>query len=145
MGETATRLIEEEQQQGWHEFAFVRSIGDAAETLRRELGNLIHMLRQEEQTLCGYGAAAKATTLLAWCGLDSPVLEYVADLNPRKHGLFMPGTDLKIVPPDEIRRRQPKVVLILAWNFAHEIMDQLADYHEGGGRFVIPLPEPQVL
>ena len=122
----------------------MQSISSAAETVRRDLSDLIAELRHEEQTVCGYGAGAKATTLLAWCGFDAEQLEYVADLNTLKHGLFMPGTDLKIVPPDEIRQRQPNIVLILAWNFANEIMDQLADYRERGGRFIIPLPEPQV-
>lgn len=144
-GEAAARLIEEEQSHGWQQFAFVQSISSAAETVRRDLTDLIVRLRQEEQSVCGYGAGAKATTLLAWCGFDAEQLEYVADLNTHKHGLFIPGTDLKIVPPDEIRQRQPNLVLILAWNFANEIMVQLEDHREAGGRFIIPLPEPQVL
>jgi hypothetical protein len=112
--------------------------------VRRDLTDLIARLRHEKQSICAYGAGAKATTLLAWCGFDADELEYVADLNSLKHGLFMPGTDLKIVAPDQIRQRRPNVVLILAWNFASEIMDQLAGYREGGGRFIIPLPELQV-
>lgn len=143
--DAVNRFIEEEQRQGWHELAFVKSIGCAAEEVRRELGRLIATLREKGQTLCGYGAAAKATTLLAWCGLDADELGYVADLNPLKQGLFIPGTDLEIVPPEEIRRRRPDVVVILAWNFAVEIMDQFKDYSEGGGKFIIPLPEPRIV
>jgi nucleoside-diphosphate-sugar epimerase/SAM-dependent methyltransferase len=144
-GDAAARLIEEEQRQGWHEFEFVQRIGSAAESVRRDLTDLIAAVRQEKQTLCGYGAAAKATTLLAWCGLDTEQLEYVADLNVFKHGLYIAGTDLEVVAADRIRQTQPGMVLILAWNFADEIMDQLAAYRNAGGRFIIPLPEPQVV
>jgi SAM-dependent methyltransferase len=143
--EPVVRLVEEERMQGWHELGFVMAIAAAAETLRRDLRNLVGTLRGQGQTLCGYGAAAKATTLLALCDLDSGELGYIADLNPLKHGLFMPGTDLKIVEPDEIRRRHPDYVVILAWNFAEEIICQLADYRKAGGKFIIPIPDPKVI
>ena len=144
-GDSTRRLVAVEQQNGWHELAFADRIGDAANTVRHGLVTLTGELKATGHTICGYGAAAKAATLLAWCGLDNDSISFVSDLNSRKHGKFMPGTDLEICAPERILEQQPDHVLILAWNFADEIMQQLAAYRQLGGQFIVPIPNLRIL
>ena len=69
----------------------------------------------------------------------------MADKNPHKHGLYMPGQHVPIVSADELAVRQPDFVLLLAWNFTEEIIEQQSAYLEAGGRFIRPVPKPEIL
>jgi SAM-dependent methyltransferase len=144
-GRDAMDLIDWEEREGFTSRDFIGKIGDAAEEVCSNLLNELERIAGQGLTVCAYAAAGKATTLLSWCGLDKAELNFVADLNPHKHGLFMPGTDLEIVSPDTLRERKPDYVVILAWNLAGEIMQQLSDYHTAGGHFIVPLPELRVI
>lgn len=112
--------------------------------LRSELRKILKALKAEGKTIAGYGAAAKACTLMAYSGIDSSYLDFVADLNVYKHGKFMGGNRLEILPPEAVMEKKPDYLLILAWNFADEIIEQMKDFSDAGGKFVVPVPFPEV-
>lgn len=95
--------------------------------------------------LAGYGAPAKGNTLLAYCGIGPDRLPYLVDKSPQKQGLFTPGQHIPVAPVEELLARRPDVTLILAWNFAEEIVEQQAAYVRSGGRFAVPIPSPRIL
>ena len=94
--------------------------------------------------MAGYGAPAKGNTLLNYCGIGTDMLSYTVDKNPMKVGLYTPGMHIPVLPVAALLERQPDYVLILAWNFAEEIMRQQQAYRARGGRFIVPLPTPEV-
>ena len=102
-------------------------------------------MRAAGQRVAAYGAAAKGSTLMNYCGLTAPDLEFVADRSPHKHGRLTPGTHAPVVDADELAKRAPDVTLLLAWNFADEILAQQAAYRGAGGRFLIPIPEVRLI
>jgi hypothetical protein len=95
--------------------------------------------------VAGYGAPAKASTLLAYCGLGPGDVAWIADRNPLKHGRTTPGTGIPIAGVEQIDERRPDVLILFAWNFAGEIMTQLSGYAQAGGRFLIPVPEVRLI
>lgn len=120
---------------------FARRVGGIGQDLRRIIGEL----RAQGKTVAAYGAAAKGATLLNFAGIGADSLQFVADRSPLKQGRLMPGARLPIVAPEEIMRRRPDYLLILAWNFADEIMRQQQSYRDAGGRFIVPIPDVRII
>ena len=97
------------------------------------------------RTVAAYGAAAKGNTLMNYAGVRPDLLPYVCDAAPSKQGRFMPGSHIPIRSPEALRESPPDIVVILPWNIAAEIRDQLADLAEQGTRFVTAVPELTIL
>lgn len=118
---------------------FAAAVHDNRTALRAMLGDL----RAAGKTVAGYGAPAKATTLLNFCGLDSSVVSFTVDRNPLKVGAFVPGVAVPVLPVEALAARQPDYAVIFPWNLADEIVRQEHLYQAGGGRFLLPLPTPR--
>jgi SAM-dependent methyltransferase len=117
------------------------------ERIRRAKRDLLDFLidaKREGKSVVGYGAPAKATTLLNYCGIGRDFIDYVVDRSPHKQGRFLPGTHLPIRAPEEVARTKPDYLLVLPWNLRDEIVQQMAHVREFGCRFVVPIPEPTI-
>jgi hypothetical protein len=115
------------------------------ERIRSELMALLRDLKRQGKRLAGYGAPAKGSTLLNYYGIGPDLLEFLADRNQLKQGKYSPGTHIPVVSPDVIADSKPDYLLILAWNFADEIMEQQEEFRAAGGKFILPIPEPRVV
>jgi SAM-dependent methyltransferase len=101
--------------------------------------------RRAGKRIVGYGAPGKGNTLLNFCGVRTDLLEYTVDRNPYKQGMFLPGTHIPIKHPDVLEQDRPDYILILPWNLKDEIVEQLAYAREWGAKFLVPIPEVQVV
>lgn len=133
-------LLAEEVRTGIGQTTYFTSFCSDLARMRCETMAELNKLRALGKTVVGYGAAAKATTLLQHIGIDHRHLSAIADKSSWKQGLEMPGTRIPIVPPDALDRMQPDVVLILAWNFAKEIIAENQHLVDAGVQFLVPVP-----
>ncbi len=139
------RILDEEANWGVRDLSFYSAFAQRIADLRDNLRSLLQDLKSQGKRIAAYGAAAKGHTLLSYCGIGSDYLDFVVDRSTYKQGRYMPGTHLPIYPPGRLLEARPDYVLLLAWNFADEIISQQAEYLRRGGRFVVPVPEPRVI
>jgi len=114
------------------------------ETKRRILSMLIDLKRQGKR-IAGYGAPGKGNTLLNYCSIRTDFLDFTVDRNPYKQGKYTPGTHIPILQPEAIFERKPDYVFVLPWNLRDEITEQMSGIRDWGGRFIIPIPFPQIV
>lgn len=114
-------------------------------SVSKKIQKLLHSLKSKGKSIAGFGAPTKATTLMAHFGIDKNIIDFIVDDNPLKQGLYTPITHIPILPVNEMYKRKPDYVLILAWNFAEPIIKKHVKYSEEIGRFIIPMPVPRVV
>jgi SAM-dependent methyltransferase len=144
MSQRVTTLLAEERAWGVETpepyLAFASRVGQIKVALRLLLGNM----KAAGLRIAAYGASAKGSTLLNYCGIGRETIDFVVDRNTVKQGKFTPGTRLRIYAPEKLLEAQPDFTLLLTWNFAAEILRQQEEYRRRGGRFIVPVPMPRV-
>jgi SAM-dependent methyltransferase len=130
---------------GYEELAIYTSFGERmAETKRQVLRCLIDA-KDEGKTIVGYGAPAKGTTLLNYCGVGPDLIDYTVDKSPHKQGAYLPGVHIHVRAPEDIRRTQPDYVFILPWNLKDEIMEEISFVRDWGGKFMVRSPDMTIV
>jgi 2-polyprenyl-3-methyl-5-hydroxy-6-metoxy-1,4-benzoquinol methylase len=143
--ENVHRVLDQERRAGLRELGTYAEFAQRVRQRKHDLLGFLVSAKAEGACIAAYGAAAKGITLLCYCGIRSDLVDYVVDRSPHKQGMFLPGVRLPILAPEALLRRQPRYLLILAWNLKDEIVEQMAHLRELRCRFVVPIPELHVL
>ncbi len=138
-------LIELEKQRGLDQAQTYKNFASQIDVLKRDLSSLLKKFKSEGKSIAGYGAPAKATTLMYHFDLGPEFIDFIVDDSPLKQGLYSPGYHIPVLPASSLQTRKPDYLLILAWNFADSIMGKLKDFEAKGGHFVLPVPHVKVV
>ncbi|MBA7697902.1 hypothetical protein ES703_106574 [subsurface metagenome] len=139
------KMLLQEEKCGITDESLYNNFAEKVEGLKAKLVQLLKGLKEAGKTIAAYGAAAKGNTLLNYIGIDRNVIDFVVDRSTYKQGRFLPGSKIPILHQDELLKRMPDYTIILAWNFAEEIIRQQSRYLEKGGNFIIPIPELRIM
>jgi SAM-dependent methyltransferase len=145
VGDSVRTYLEQERAAGITTFEYYDGFRHRVETLRTDLLALLTELKAGGARIAAYGAAAKGSTMVNYVGIGDELIDYVVDRNTHKQGRYMPGVHLPIRDPSVLIDDQPDYLLLLAWNFADEIIAQQAEYRRRGGRCIVPVPTPKIV
>lgn len=134
-------LLTEERDLGLFDIANLQRFAMRVQDTAKEFRNFLLACNREGSVVVGYGAAAKANTILNYCGIKSDLLPFVVDRNPYKQGKLLPGSHIPVVGVDRLEELNPDYVVILAWNLRDEVHDQLGHLRGNGTQFVTSIPK----
>jgi SAM-dependent methyltransferase len=138
-------ILKKECAAGLDRIETYREFSLGVQRTREALRDFLTSAKASGHRVAGYGAPAKASTLLGYCGVGTDLLEFTVDRSPHKQGLFLPGVRIPIYAPEVLEETRPDFVLILAWNLRDEIVSTMRQVSDWGGRFVVPIPRVEVL
>ncbi len=130
---------------GLHKIETMREFAKRVEKTRDELLWLLRRLKHDGHRIAALSAPAKGMSLLNYLRVGNETLDFATDKSTLKIGRFTPGSNLPVLSDAELLERMPSHALLLAWNFADEIMKNLSEYKARGGKFIIPIPSPRVV
>ena len=122
-----------------------RAFKKSVERSREGLMTLLRDLRKQGKRVAAYGATSKSTTVTNYCGITPDLVEYISDTTPIKQGKFSPGAHIPVKAYQEFASRHPDFALLFAWNHGEEIMAKETEYRARGGKFILYVPEVQVV
>lgn len=145
VGASVAEMLAYEARVGLDRAETLVKFGHDIEAIRVELSHLLRGLKTQGKSIAGFGAPAKATTLMYHFDIGSEIVDFVVDDSPLKQGLFTPGLHIPVVPASEIAIRRPDYLVVLAWNFASAIIAKNSAFRDNGGHFIVPLPRVEVI
>ncbi|WP_354107438.1 class I SAM-dependent methyltransferase [Bradyrhizobium sp. LB14.3] len=139
------QMLANEEREKIYELDTLRKFAQGVANNRLALRAMLTGLKQSGSKIVAVSAPAKGMTLLNYCGLGSDFLDFVTEKSRLKLGRYTPGMNIEVVPDDMLLKHQPDYALLLAWNFAEEIMNNLKEFSDRGGKFIIPIPTPRIV
>lgn len=138
-------LLKKEAVKGMSGLAYYDNFQQKAFNVKVNLVEFLLSQKKENKKVAAYGAAAKGNTLLNFCGVKNDIIDFVVDANPNKQNKFLPASHIPVLNEEHLKNQKPDFVIILPWNLKEEVMSQLSYIRNWGGKFVIPIPELQVI
>ena len=138
-------LLEKEAEKGMKTLEYYNHFQEQALKVKLDLIDFLITQKRAGKKIAAYGAAAKGNTMLNYCGIKNDLIEFVVDANPHKQNKFLPASHIPVVKEQYLKDLKPDFVIIFPWNLKNEITNQLAYINEWGGKFVVAVPNLQII
>jgi hypothetical protein len=139
------RILEEERELGLDTTAPFQKLQLTMEAHRKQLRDVLQELRAAGKAVLGYGASTKGNVLLQYCGIGPELLPAIVEVNEDKFGSYTPGSGIPIISDRDVMISPPDYFLVLPWHFRAGILEREKRFLSGGGAFIFPLPELEVV
>lgn len=138
-------LLAQEETMGIYDSSVLKDFARRVEEHRYEMVNMLREIKKSGKRIAGISAPAKGNTLLNYCKIGPELVEYITEKSLLKQGKYTPGMHIPIVKEERLYKDKPDYGLVLAWNFAEEIMANSQEFKKAGGKFIIPIPNPIII
>lgn len=143
--DNANAMLQQEEEDGFDNIKVYKDFANRVLKTKYEIKPLLSQISKDGLLVGGYGAAAKATVLSNYCELNSELISFIVDKNPMKQKMYVPGSRIPIISPQELAKRKTPYLFIFIWTLANEVMQEQSEYKDQGGKFIIPLPEVRIV
>ena len=145
INERVANFLQREKDSKWSCPDTLNDFSQKVRENREELTSLLNSLKSSGKKVAAVSAPAKGMTLLNYSRIGPDTLDFVTEKSTLKIGRYCPGVHIPVLDDDALISNQIDYALLLAWNFSEEIMNNLKEFSEGGGKFIIPIPHPKIL
>lgn len=135
-------MLAQEEENGYNALEKWEEFAALVTKHKEELLTILNDRRRAGKKIAAYGASARSSTMLNYCGITQKIIPKVIDQNRMKQGYLTPGSHIQIESAEEVLAENPDEILLLAWNFKDEILDLLKTTYGFRGEVIIPLPYP---
>ena len=142
---SVNRQLSKEIKFGLNNFATYKKFSKQVLLSKEKLLNILKKIKDNNNKIIGYGATAKASTVLNYCNIDSDIIDYFVDTTPDKINRYMPGKNIKILPYNKKLMNKDTFIFLGAWNFKKEIFKKERAFIRKGGKFITHIPKPKVI
>ena len=145
INENVKKIQDKEDFHGLNNLKFYKNFQIKTEKIKTDFLHFLISQKKNNKKVIAYGAAAKGNTMLNFCGIRKDLLSYVVDKNPSKQNMFTPGSRIPIYNESIIKIDKPDFIVILPWNLQSEIMQQLSYIKQWNGKFVVVIPNLEII
>jgi 2-polyprenyl-3-methyl-5-hydroxy-6-metoxy-1,4-benzoquinol methylase len=138
-------LLNKEIEKGVNSLTYYQGFQEKVDVLKYDFLSFLIEQKKAGKKVAAYGAAAKGNTLLNYFGIRKDLVSFVVDLSPHKQGRFLPASHIPVVGEQVLKSEKPDYIVILPWNIKDEIIKQLEYIKEWGGKFVVVIPNLEVI
>jgi SAM-dependent methyltransferase len=138
------QYIYQEKKYGIHKLQTYKIFAKRVKNSKKVLVKIFKKIKKEKKIIIGYGATAKSSTVLNYCGLRNNFIEYFLDTTPTKFGKFTPGSNIPIIKYNGIPKNI-EYAYLGAWNFKDEIFKKEKKFIKNGGKFITHVPYPTII
>lgn len=142
---TVRNLEDKERVMKMHRRETYEQFRNGVEKSRQDLMALLADLKRQGKRVAGYAATSKSTTVTNYCGITPDILEYISDTTPIKQGKYSPGVHIPIRPYEDFKADYPDYAVLFGWNHAEEIMEKEQAFRDSGGKWIVYVPEVNIL
>lgn len=142
---SASEFLNFEKKEKMYSLETYHKLENRVKKTKKNLLKTLRNLKGKGKKIAAYGASAKGNTLLNYCGIDNRLISFIVDDTPEKQNHLAPGSRIKIVDQSYLEKYKPDYLLLLAWNFAKEIMEKTNKSYKKRIRYIIPVPNVKIL
>lgn len=142
---TINQYIEMEELKQLYSLQTYLKLARNVEKIKKELLSILTEINEGGKHVAAYGASAKGNTLLNYCGIGTNLISFIIDDTPEKQNCLAPGNHIPILPYVHLEEKKPQYLVLLAWNFARELISKTSVHRNRGGKYIIPIPEVKIV
>lgn len=130
---------------GLNNFKTYKNFAKKVMKSKMELLKFLKLIKKNNKKIIGYGATAKAVTVLNYCNINTDLIVNFTDTTPEKINKFIPGKNIKILKYHQNILNKFDYAFLGAWNFKNEIFLKEKRFIKKGGKFLTHIPFPRFI